>query len=322
MPYRFKLNEPVKRGFQRIGCEQIDRAERELARAEGRETAIHETRKSLKRLRALLRLARPGLPEKDYKKANESFRQIGALLSEARDNQILLQTIAKLEVLNVEAPLQGVKRIVERRQHEQSGDMDPGLTAAALSALRAARAEFEALELVPSRFETLRDGFVRCYGHGRTALKSAYKQPEDEVFHELRKRVQQHWRHLQLLENAWPQSCAARIASARELSQILGDDHDLAVLKTFLRALPRSEIGPLEARTIRRAIRERQDALRSAAEPRAKRLFAEKPVELGRTLAVLWSSARQLRDEDRRELAQKVEAEEPGGEEAVKKSAA
>ncbi|MGQ0671433.1 MAG: CHAD domain-containing protein [Hyphomicrobium sp.] len=301
MAYRFKLNEPIREGFLRIGSEQIERAERVLMQAGNHDTTIHETRKGLKRIRALLRLARPGLDPHAFDQANAHFRQLGALLSEARDNQIMLQTIAKLEAEGARAPLQGLKRLILAERDVEASGTDPGLTAAAIAGLRQARSKFESLKLSPSRFTVLRKGLERSYAHGRRAAASAFAKPHDEAFHELRKGAQLHWRHMQLLERAWPDFCAARIAAARDLSQILGDDHDLAVLKIYLKRVPTGSIGPAEARVIRRAVRDRQNDLREAARPRAQRLFAERPGDLARHIDVLWSSAKRLRDEERRE---------------------
>ena len=301
MAYRFKLNEPIRSGFLRIGVEQIDRAERELIQSRDHDRTIHETRKCLKRVRALLRLVRPGLEDKEYCHSNGLFRQLGAQLSEARDKQIMLQTITKLEAQGVSAPLQGLKRLLLAERNCGKSGIDPGLTAAAVAGLGQARRHFEILKVLQSSFKTLRRGLERSYGHGRRALRDAYSEPSDEAFHELRKGAQRHWRHMKLLAQAWPEFCEARVATARELSQILGDDHDLAVLKMFLKRVGTDEIGPAEARALRRAIRDRQNELREAARPRAKRLFAERPKDLGRHLEILWSSAQRIREEDRGE---------------------
>lgn len=61
MPYRFKIDEPVEKGFRRIAREQVDAALQELAAPEVQPKGVHECRKSLKRLRALVRLAASAL---------------------------------------------------------------------------------------------------------------------------------------------------------------------------------------------------------------------------------------------------------------------
>jgi CHAD domain-containing protein len=300
MPYRFKLAEPIKRGFQRIGLEQIERAEHELLTVSNHEAAIHETRKCLKRIRALLRLVRAGLKPGDFARANAAFRQLGGLLSETRDNQVMLQTVAKLEAANVQAPLQGLKRAIMASRNSGSAT-DPGLLAAAVNGLREARQHFEGLKLAPANFGTLREGLERSYGHGRRVLEHAFADKDDEPIHDLRKRVQQHWRHMQLLGNAWPDYAAARVCAARGLSQQLGDFQDLSVLKAFVRNAPAEQLGPFEAKAIRRVIRERQGELRASALPHARRLFAEVESDLGRHFEVLWNTAKLMRERDREE---------------------
>ena len=61
MSFRFKLDEDVERGARRIALEQVERAETSLANDDVPPESIHAVRKSLKRVRALLRLVRSGL---------------------------------------------------------------------------------------------------------------------------------------------------------------------------------------------------------------------------------------------------------------------
>ena len=61
-----------------------------------RDEAVHEARKSLKKVRAVLRLVRPVVGEKGYRRENTCFRDAGRPLSVARDAQILVQTVEQL----------------------------------------------------------------------------------------------------------------------------------------------------------------------------------------------------------------------------------
>jgi hypothetical protein len=78
MAFRFKLGEPFDEGSRRIAVEQIERAQSSLHDKQGDQAiAVHETRKSLKRLRALLRLIRPAMGEQVFKAENSQLRDIG-----------------------------------------------------------------------------------------------------------------------------------------------------------------------------------------------------------------------------------------------------
>ena len=75
----------------------------------------------------------------------------------------------------------------------------------------------------------------QSYKRGRRLLRRAYADPGEETFHDLRKLVQLHWRHCQIVSRAWPEELELRVAAAREISAILGEENDLADLCAWLR---------------------------------------------------------------------------------------
>lgn len=296
MAFRFKLNEPVQKGFRRIGLEQIERAERELSTGENAETATHETRKCIKRVRALLRLGRPGLGDTVYRTENARMREIAALLAPARDSDVLVQTITKLETLPGEvanAALAAVKKFVlESRDGEHPAR---GASASqALEGLAAAKKKFRRLTLEPPGFSTIERGIAQTYRRARRSFEDAYARGEDEVFHDWRKAVQQHWRHMALLSRAWPAFFGARVEAARALSQILGDDHDLFLLISYVRDLDPDRLSAMHVAEIERRARARQADLRKLAEPRGRQLFAGGANGFGRRIGVIWNAGGQI----------------------------
>ena len=96
MPYRLKINEPVEKGFRRIAREQLDVALAELASSEVHPSSVHECRKALKRIRALLRLASAAIGQSKARRRIKALGEIGKVLSERRDQAVMLQTLAKL----------------------------------------------------------------------------------------------------------------------------------------------------------------------------------------------------------------------------------
>lgn len=296
MAFRFKLNEPVEKGFRRIGLEQIERAERQLSASESLEVATHETRKSLKRIRALLRLAQPGLGDTIYRAENARFRDIGALLSSARDSDVLLETVTKLETLPGEvasAALAAVKKLIlDARERSQPARSEG--TREALEKLTAAKKKFRRLKLEPDDFSTIERGIAQSYRRGRHAFAAAYADGADEAFHEWRKSVQQHWRQMALVSRAWPAFFEVRVEAARALSQILGDDHDLFLLVEYVRALPADRLSAMHVGEIERQARARQAELRKLAGPRGRQLFAGGAGGLGRRIRVIWEAGEQI----------------------------
>ena len=84
MAFRFKLGESIEKGFRRIGLEQIDRATVQISGAEDPAKGVHELRKSMKRIRALLRLVRSGLGDTVFKAENARYRDIASGVAGAR----------------------------------------------------------------------------------------------------------------------------------------------------------------------------------------------------------------------------------------------
>ena len=100
MAYQLEIGEMASAGIRRIAIERIEYIETWLTDdTNEREKAVHEARKSFKRLRALLRLIRYGISDVDYKRENLCFRDASRLLSGARDSAVMLETFDKLPLL-------------------------------------------------------------------------------------------------------------------------------------------------------------------------------------------------------------------------------
>jgi len=93
--YRLAPDETAADGLRRVARGQLELAT-ELVRGDhgkDRAEAVHETRKALKRLRALIRLSRDALGTDLYRSENVAFRDLGRSLSGARDTDVLIQTL-------------------------------------------------------------------------------------------------------------------------------------------------------------------------------------------------------------------------------------
>jgi hypothetical protein len=96
---------------------------------------------------------------------------------------------------------------------------------------------------------------------------------------------------MRLLSRAWPDYFAARIKAARELSDILGEDHDYGMLEAYLGGEGKQLLPRREASRLALLCRARQKELRAAARPRGLRLLAEGPRGLTRRIECFWRAA-------------------------------
>ena len=229
--------------------------------------AVHEARKDLKKLRALVRMARGELGDDTYRRENACFRDAARELAGVRDTDVMLETLD-----GARAP---------RRAGVGAPQDDPGhrcgTAAAAAARPRGRRCDAEEARARVDGWSLERDSFELCAtassaptgAAGATSRRGA--EPTVEALHEWRKRVKDLWYQHTLLRALWPPVMEAAGDEAHELSDRLGDDHDLAVLAAWVSE--HTEAGP----EFFEAVDARRCELQDAAFALGARVYAEKP---------------------------------------------
>jgi CHAD domain-containing protein len=289
--YRLRAKEDAGGGVRRIAA---GRAEKALERLGGGEedlaVAIHGARKELKKLRALLRLVRDELGKKAFRAEDRRYRDAGRLLSGSRDAEVKLATLLELRQSFEELPpgLAGRwESMLETGREEMAAAMREETGGKIAEATATIEAGLEAIRQWSPRTDSwtlVGPGLSKTYRDGRQAMKRALAEPSAENVHEWRKRAKNLWYQLRVVEEAWPELLGATVGRAHELTDLLGDHHDLAVLAADLRSrIDLGDRGPFEA-----AIAERQEELLDAAFGIGRRLYAEKPKAFRKRLRHYW----------------------------------
>lgn len=298
MAYRFKLREELCDGVRRIAAEQLDKA---LASPHGKSDRViwvHETRKSLKRIRSLLRAVRDGLGEPRWRDENAALRLIAGKLSGLRDRDVVRQTMADL-VAGGQADLAEAMVWFGKRLEQERGRRATALGKAAsatvnksVEALSKARERLSRIDVEGTLPEVLALGFERCQRVARGALARLELDPSEENLHELRKSVQTYQRQHALAQAVWPEVQAVRVVTARTCAQMLGQAQDLSVLSGMVKAhRGRARRDRALADCILEASRVKQSQLRDAALPAVARLLALKPKSAAGELVTCWHAA-------------------------------
>jgi CHAD domain-containing protein len=285
--YRFKRSEPLPEGIARVARGRIDDAIDELSGATDNtpEEAVHNARKDMKKLRALLRLARGELGKSVYQRENACFRDAAAALAGARDADVMLATLEKLELdESVSGPL---RQALEAHRLRTSGGAREQAAAEAVEILGEARARVVDWPLEDDSFDALEPGLRRMYRRGRREWRAMRREPSVEGLHEWRKRTKELWYDHELLRSSWKPVMRAVAGEAHDLSDLLGDDHDLAVLLEWARnhADPAPELVE--------AVEERRLALQRDAFELGARLYADRPKVFLRRLERLYEASRE-----------------------------
>jgi len=329
-------SETLAVGLRRIAVGQLDLAI-EVLTVDGErmlsEGAVHEARKALKRLRALLRLLEDELAEQVFSRENAVLREAGRRLSAARDAEVMVATLAELlrrhpsklahrrGALLLQAQLRA-----ERDQIAQQTLGDESTVADVLDELRAVRRRVAAWSLAEHPgIEAVEPALKRLYRRGRRRYRRAAlgRGSRTRAMHAWRKRVKELRYAAEMLHRTDPEAGASagarragkgskprgaagklvgrerkrrrkqaqkrreagyirRVARrADELGELLGAEHDLAVLAARVRSEAGSAsapvAGPRTRRLLLRLIAKRRKRLRKQALRRGKRLYRQRP---------------------------------------------
>ena len=247
MTFQLKATEPIPDGVRRNVRREVEKAlERLGAKVRPRQRdawendTVHEVRKAFKRVRAALRLVREGLGDDAYREENWCFRDAARPLTEVRDAKVLIETLDKLgqaidpgTAANVHAALLANLQEMTQRVLRQGKAFDTAREVAAH-----ALARFSDREIDGDGWALVDGGLRRVYRAGHRAMALAEANPGVPNLHEWRKQAKYLWHELQLLEPAWTVRDKDLGDRAHRLTQLLGEDHDLAVLRQTLAADP------------------------------------------------------------------------------------
>jgi CHAD domain-containing protein len=288
MGYRLIQDETLPRGLKRIARDEIDSAIAELSNKElsKRDHAVHEARKSIKKLRGLLRMLSPVLgPSADHNIA--ALGELGRSLTELRDAVALVETVDMLghhchddEVLGQLAEL---RTRLRRRAKATSEKADVRIILEqGVVSLRHLKRSAATWKLEDS-FDAIAPGLEKSYRRGKKALHRAGEAATAENFHTLRKRAKDRWYQVRILEGLWSHPAHSPEKALRDLQEDLGDDHNLEELRSFVQA---DALGLLEL------VEATQKDLRHKALAAAKDLYDRKPRHVVDELASLWEQWR------------------------------
>jgi CHAD domain-containing protein len=299
MAFELKPGKGVPKAIRRVVIERSDKA---LAALNGQRRAphdepIHSARKRLKEIRATLRLVRGELGEKVFRRENRAYRDAGRPLSGVRDAAILIETLDNLVAhfmgRSRPASVSRLRRTLEvrRRATRRQALGREGAATKAAKAIRKARPRVKEWPLRHQGWKALRDGLRMAYGQGQRAMKHAGRNPSDTSLHEWRKRAQDLRYALELLQPEWPEMIKPLAEQTHRLTDLLGEDHDLAGLRTAIGEI-RGSGAHVNGELIDALIDERRQALRSEAFQLGRKLYDEPDAAFVKRLQDYWKASK------------------------------
>jgi CHAD domain-containing protein len=202
---------------------------------------VHEARKAIKRMRALARLLRYELGEEEFRRVNDSLRATGQRLAGARDADVRFATLEHLRSRHQKAlALQGIERLSERLELERGQTDEPRSQQDALEDIASMRRELARWNLVEHDFQAVSPGLKRLYREGRYRYSRVKREHANnaEHIHDWRKRVKSLYYALDMLGGASTNGSQDATQRAKQLGDLLGEEHDLWMLCTYVEQHP------------------------------------------------------------------------------------
>jgi CHAD domain-containing protein len=313
MSFCLLADESVENGIKRIVSEEINQAIKEIDNPRvKRSEAIHEVRKHCKRIRGVLRLVQPQF-KKTYQFENAWFSDTAKGLAELRDAEAIIETYDSLldqfdDQVDRRAFASIRRALTLRREKliEATGNLNQKLKQLRARLDKAAR-RLADWQLKVEEFDGIEGELVATYRQARNTMVSAYSNPTAENFHEWRKQAKYHGYHMELLRELWKPVMRSLSKETDELSDLLGDDHNLDVLLKTLLKSPKQYGKKRDIQVLVGLIDRRSAELRVEANRVGARVFAERPKAFGRRFRRYWEAWR-----SEAQLPPKKLSEEPG----------
>jgi CHAD domain-containing protein len=313
--YQFKGRRAVAKQLARVVAREFDKALKEVGGSQiaDRTEAVHEARKSVKKIRAVVRLLQRDLG-RDFRIRNRQLRTIAHQLSSLRDVDAtveMMESVRDRYPRLVTPPIfAAVQRGLLAQKRGTVAHLHPDhlLPRVARELRRLAKVTPRRIRRVGG-YASVRAGMLCAYRRARNAMASVNANPEDVRFHLWRRRVKDHWYHVRLLEGL-DAHADARARGLKRLETWLGDDHNLVLLRTTILSAPARFGDERTTAVVLGCVAKHHTTLRKRALKLGGRMFAGKPRVFRRSIDSWWravssipiaSASKRVRDREQRQ---------------------
>jgi hypothetical protein len=252
---------------------RIQASAKALRRTSMSDADVHAVRRDIKRARAGLRMLRESIGEAEYRRNNTALRDVAGALRQVRDAKMLQEAGRRWqepsEDCTVLRRLRSELALDRQRARRRLGTRARVAGAAVLQAVaQRLNAHPPAASLPDDR--DLTQGLRRSYRKSRKACRAAHRSGSDTGLHEWRKQVKYFYNQLVMLKELGSRGFSRTRQRAERLSDLLGEDHDLALLA--------QRVGRLEGgNPVQLAIAHRRGQLQRKSRSVGAKLLAEPP---------------------------------------------
>jgi len=236
MAFILNTQTSIRRGLKHIVRRELWGASESLRRNEG--NAVHEARKSVKNVRAVVTLLQE-IKTDAFEKDTRRLSSAGQTLSVLRDADAVIATFDHLRAHFPKRLSESTYAIVRQQLVRSRARLirDPRVRRRLVHVAQSLRAVRRSVKRWPVPSIPVSEGpalLTHGYRASRKAMKRAQTSPSPLALHRWRKRVKTLWYQLRVAHSLTP-SLGLEIRRLKQLETWLGELHDLFVLQTTMR---------------------------------------------------------------------------------------
>jgi CHAD domain-containing protein len=279
MKFCIKTKETLPKAIRRIAAEQLKLAKDETSAQKSSAESIHCARKAIKRARAVLRLMRCGDHDAAARREDRALGDAARLLAAERDIHVQWAALKSLPICGKS----GVCNSLRQKLLEAEADLRPKKKAQVSEFNAAIKTAQTRLAQWPSSDvdkEQLASALKRSYQRTRKRFKRVCEVATATKLHRWRKAAKAFWYQLQLTEVFASKKLKRLAEKAEDLTDYLGDDHDLFLLSRELAGAKDSQ-----SLAVREELRNRRSKLQKCALRLARKTFDLAPSEFHKQIS-------------------------------------
>jgi CHAD domain-containing protein len=292
--FRLKKGAPVAAEVRRIVLRQLEVAISELHTVGDPQSdeAVHDARRRIKKIRAIIRLVRPVL-DKAYRSVDDDLRTVARMLAPVADGRGIIETLDELArrygkaipPQTLAAARAGVMRNGARADRDAA---ERGVLEVAAGTLRSERKRVKHWHMTAQGFGAIGPGLEESYRRARHMMIVAWSKPKPSHFHVWRRYVKDHWFHVRLLEGRCGYHLVGYERRIEALDGVLGEYHNVILLRDLL--VTDIHLSREETARCLRVIARYQRLLRRHAELLGVGIYTERPRRFVRRIRRLWQT--------------------------------
>jgi CHAD domain-containing protein len=256
------------------------------------DSLIHNLRKNVKNLRALLKLLRKETGEQFFKVNNFALRDLNSRSASVRNYSVNIKLIQSISEQNGSTAYREPLNLLLLRMQYEFEEVKRVTTYDTLfrynkTQLEKYKSHLNNLKVNENRFGAIKNSLTRIYLDGISSLEIAIENPREKTLHELRKNIKDFYYCNLTLTPIWKTVLKSFTKELKALSEKLGELHDYYELYHYIQSFIDN---PYDFSNILSLIESKQTDLLENSFQLGKKIFAESGEQFAERIKVYYKS--------------------------------